>query len=560
MNSIKHPFGVAALLFAALAAAQPADLIVTGKIIHTVAEDPATAQFIAIRSGKIVAIGDESAIAPFRGSGTPRADYPNGAIFPGLIDAHGHMAGLGSFGLGMLDFSAAKSFDDVLSAVVEKAKGARKGEWIIGGRWDHESWPGKQLPTHDRLSALTPDNPVWLRRVDGHAGLANALAMKIASVSNDSQNPPGGEIIRDAQGRPTGVFLDNAMDPLSVRSGGTGKSHADLILKAQEMCLAAGLTSVHDAGITPAEFESYRELERSGKLKLRVYAMIAGQHAESWYEKNKPYIGPRFSMRSCKLYMDGAMGSRGAWLLDPYEDRPTASDGRPYRGLNVMSPEIVRKIAADGVRRGYQVCTHAIGDQANREVLDAYEAAFATVRFHIQKRMDPRFRIEHAQLLNEQDIPRFAALGVIASMQPTHCTSDMRWVESRVGPVRTKGAYAWAALLNSQAILAFGSDFPVESHNPLLGIHAAITRQAIDGTPSGGWRPEQKLTAAQTLRAFTLDAAYAAFQDEEIGSLQVGKSADLVVFDRDWTTCPPGEIPLAKVLATMIAGEIVYKP
>ncbi len=560
MKSIQHIFGMAALLSAALAGAQPADLIVHGKIVHTGDENSTTARFVAIRSGKIVAVGDESAIAPFRGSGTRQAEYPEGAIFPGLIDAHGHMAGLGSFGLGMLDLSAAKSYEDVVSAVVEKAKGARKGEWIIGGRWDHESWLGKHLPTHEQLSAQTPDNPVWLRRVDGHAGLANALAMKIAGISNDSQNPPGGEIIRDAQGMLTGVFLDNAMDPLSARSGGVGKSHADLVLKAQEMCLAAGLTGVHDAGVTPAEIESYRELERSGRLKLRVYAMIAGEQAEAWYGKHEPYIGPRFSMRSCKLYMDGAMGSRGAWLLDPYEDRPTAADGGPYRGLNVMSPEMVRRIAADGVKRGYQICTHAIGDRANREVLDAYEAAFSAVPFRVQQRMDPRFRIEHAQLLHERDIPRFAALGVIASMQPTHCTSDMRWVESRVGPRRAKGAYAWAALLGSQATVAFGSDFPVESHNPLLGIHAAITRQRIDGTPSGGWRPDQKLTPIQTLRAFTMDAAYAAFQDEEIGSLKVGKSADLVIFDRDWMTCPPSEIPQAKVLATVIAGEFVYKP
>lgn len=542
------------------AAGQPADLIIHGKIIHTGVEGHSPATHLAIRSGRIVAIGDEATVEPMKGPSTQTQEFPDGAVFPGLIDAHGHMSGLGSFGFGLLDLSSARSFDDVIAAIGEKAKSARKGEWIIGGRWDHESWPGKQLPTHDRLSAATPENPVWLRRVDGHAGLANALAMKIAGVTSESQNPPGGEVIRDSQGKPTGVFLDNAMDPLSIRAGGVGKSQADLILKAQEMCLAAGLTGVHDAGLSPTEISTYRELEQCGKLKLRIYGMIAGEQAQAWFAKNEPYCGPRFCMRACKLYMDGAMGSRGAWLLDPYEDRPIASDGTPYRGLNIMSPEFVREIAIDGARRGYQVCTHAIGDRANREVLDAYQLAFDSITRSGRRPPDWRYRIEHAQLLSPADIPRFSALGVIASMQPTHCSSDMRWVESRIGPVRAKGAYAWSALLNSRATLAFGSDFPVESHNPMLGIHAAVTRQNLEGSPVGGWRPEQKLTRAQALRAFTLDAARAGFQEKELGSLEIGKFADVVVFDRDWMSCPPSEIPGAKVLATMIAGDVVYKP
>jgi predicted amidohydrolase YtcJ len=544
-------------LSAHLAVAQPpADIIVRADRIYAIDAQPPPATAMAIRAGKIVAIGADQDMASLHGPETKTLSFAGRTILPGLIDAHGHMSGLGSYGFGLLDLSSAKSFDDVVTAVAEKAKTARRGEWILGGRWDHESWPEKKLPTHEKLTAAAPENPVWLRRVDGHAAIANALAMKIAGIGPDAQSPPGGEIVRDERGTLTGVFVDNGMDPIAVRAGGATRGAADLILKAQEMCLSAGLTSVHDAGVSPVEIAAYRELERDGRLKLRIHAMVAGQHAKDWFAKNPPATGERLSIRACKLYMDGAMGSRGAWLLEPYADRPTGSDGKPWVGLSVMTPEFVREIALDGAKRGYQVCTHAIGDRANREVLDAYEAALKEL--DPAKRSAARFRIEHAQLLAPQDIPRFAALGVIASMQPTHCTSDMRWVESRVGPQRADGAYAWAAMLKSGARIAAGSDFPVESHNPMLGLYAAITRQDADGKPTGGWRPEQRMTRDQALRAFTVDAAFAAFRENDIGSLAVGKWADFVVLDRDSLTCPEVDIIATKVIATVIAGEVVY--
>ena len=544
------------LTFVPLAVAQPADLIVRAQRIYARDAQPPWPTAIAIRAGKIIAIGTDQDAAARRGPETKSLNFPDDIMIPGLIDAHGHMSGLGSYGLGLLDLSSAKSFDDVVAAVAQKAKTARKGEWILGGRWDHESWPDKKLPTHEKLTAAAPDNPVWLRRVDGHAGIANALAMKIAGIGPDSQNPPGGENVRNERGELTGVLIDNGMDAISVRAGGGGRSAADLILKAQEMCLAAGLTGVHDAGVGPAEIAAYRELERDGRLKIRIHAMVAGEHAKEWFAKNGPFTGDRFSVRACKLYMDGAMGSRGAWLLEPYADRPTGTDGKPWVGLNVMTPKTFRDISLDGARVGYQICTHAIGDRGNREVLDAYEAALKTL--DPEKRIAARFRIEHAQLLSPSDIPRFAALGVIPSMQPTHCTSDMRWVEARVGPQRAAGAYAWASLLKTGARIAAGSDFPVESHNPMLGLYAAVTRQDLKGQPEGGWRPEEKLTREHALRAFSLEAAYAAFREQDLGSLEVGKWADFVVLDRDVMTCPATDIPTAKVIATVIAGELVY--
>lgn len=534
-----------------------ADAIFHVRTIYTL-EPGVEGDTIAVRAGRIVAIGSESDVKKLDGPATRHVRAPEGFMLPGLIDAHGHMAGLGSFGLGLLDLSSATSFDDVVAAVAEKVNTAKKGAWILGGRWDHESWPDHALPTNRRLSEVAPDNPVWLRRVDGHAGIANAAALKIAGVTKDSQAPAGGEIIRDAGGELTGVFIDNAMDAIARHARGSGQSTADLLLKAQEMCLSVGLTGVHDAGISPDEAAVYQRLADDGRLKLRVFAMISAAYAKDWFAKHPtpPEIGPRFRVGGVKLYADGAMGSRGALLLEPYSDRPTAPDGKPYLGLPVSTPEFMAEIAALAGRHGYQACTHAIGDRANREVLDAYAPTLAALA---REGRDARFRIEHAQLLSPADLPRFAKLHVIASMQPTHCTSDLRWVDERVGPRRARGAYAWKSLLESGAVLAFGSDFPVESQNPFPGLYAAVTRQTPDGKPPGGWHPEQRLSRDEALRAFTLGAAYASREESLKGSLKPGKLADFVIIDRDYFNCPERDIAVAKVLITVIDGEIVYE-
>lgn len=561
---MQHPFvALVGLLIAGAArcAAQfdvNPETIYHNALIYTVNAEHPRADALAVKDGKILAIGDLSSVAKACGPAARKIDLRGRCVLPGLIDAHGHMSGLGAYALGQLDLSTAKSFDDIVAAVRAKAKSAKPGEWILGGRWDHESWPTRTLPTHAALSAVSPLNPVWLTRVDGHAGIANAAALKACNISRTTIAPAGGEIIHDAGGEPTGVLIDNAMNLVSearaalggaVRPTGT----RELLLAAQEACLKYGLTGVHDAGISPLDVETYRRLDAEHALHLRVYAMVASPYAITYFTANPPQMGEHLTVRAAKVLADGAMGSRGALMLEPYSDRPTGDDGRPYVGLVVTSVATLRGICEDAVKRNYQVCTHAIGDRANRETLDTYEAALKGVA------ADRRFRVEHAQLLAPDDIPRFAKLGVIASMQPTHCTSDMRWVDERVGPERAKGAYAWASLLKSGARIVGGSDFPVESQNPFLGIYAAVTRQNLEGQPPEGWHAEQRMTREQALRAYTLDAAYAAFEENVKGSLAPGKFADFVVIDRDIMTCPPREIADTRVLMTVIGGDAVYK-
>ncbi len=548
---------LAALISVRVAVAQPAsrptaELLFTNANIYTLESARPRAEALAVADGRIVAIGSAAEVLASRGAQTRVVDLQGRTVLPGLIDAHGHMQNLGSFALGRLDLSTAKSYDEVIAMVRAKAEQTPPGQWILGGRWDHESWPDRALPTHPALSEATAQHPVWLRRVDGHAGLANAEALRRAGLTRDSRNPAGGELLRDSEGELTGVLVDNAMDLIQPEGGDAGTR--ELLLAAQKLCLAAGLTGVHDAGVSPADVQIYQELATGGELKLRVYGMLSAPYAVQYFRENPPLIGERITVRSAKLYVDGAMGSRGAWLLEPYSDRATDDNGRPYVGLAVMNPDFIRVIADDGLRRGYQVCTHAIGDRGNREVLDAYAAALAG-----RPNADARFRVEHAQLLSAADIPRFAQLGVIASMQPTHCTSDMRWVEARVGAQRAAGAYAWASLLRSGATIAAGSDFPVESHNPFLGIYAAITRQDASGAPAGGWRPEQRLTREEAIRAFTIGAAQAAFEEHHKGTLKAGKLADFVVLDRDVMLCEPRELLETRVLRTVIGGETVFE-
>lgn len=536
------------------AAQPPPDIIYTNANIYTMEPGRPRAEALALAGARIAAVGSVAEVIKLRRPHIRVLDLGGRTVLPGLIDAHGHVGGLGIYGLGRLDLSRAASFEDLVAAVAERVRTAKKGEWILGGRWDHESWPDRRLPTHHALSRISPDNPVWLTRVDGHAGLANAAAMKIAGVTRETESPEGGEIIRDEHGEPTGIFVDNAEEIIARHIDQPAPSATAVILKAQEMCWSVGLTGVHDAGVTPGEVELYRELAAQGRLKLRIYAMIAGRHAIEYFTRNPPLIDERITVRACKLYADGALGSRGAWLLEPYADRPVGPDGLPYTGLCVTQPEFLRQVAEHGLLHGYQVCTHAIGDRANRTTLDAYALALSR-----HPRENHRFRIEHAQLLHEEDIPRFARLGVIPSMQPTHCTSDMRWVEDRVGPQRARGAYAWASLLRSGARIAAGSDFPVESHNPFWGLYAAVTRQNPQGEPPGGWRSEQRMTREEGLRAFTLDAAWAAFEENHKGSLTAGKLADFIVIDRDVMTCEPREILQTRVLMTVIGGEVVYE-
>ena len=538
--------------------------------IYTMNPDRPRAGQMLVSEGTIIAVGSEAEIAAaaqevgirvYR-----RIDLAGRTVIPGLIDAHGHLVNLGLIELGMLDLRTCRSYEEVIALVRARAATEPPGTWIVGRGWDNESWPDRAMPTHGALSESVPDHPVWLRRVDGHAGLANSAAMRAAGLSEGAPDPPGGEILRAEDGSPTGVFVDNAEDLIASHVASARAGTQELLLAAQAACLRAGLTGVHDAGVSPEDVDAYLRLEADGRLKLRIYAMLHAKDAPTYFEGHPKYDGWKLTVRAAKAYVDGAMGSRGAWLLDPYADRPRDDQGQPYAGLATGSVRDLETLVAHALANEYQVCTHAIGDRANREVLDAYERALAGFESASERtdmfengRFSPRFRVEHAQLLSAQDIPRFAALGVIASMQPTHCTSDMRWVEARVGETRAAGAYAWASLARTGATLAFGSDFPVEAHSPFAGLYAAITRRDQTGQPAGGWRPEQCLTREEALRAFTLGAARAAFWETRTGSLDPDKLADFLVLDRDVMTIDAGLIPDTGVVMSVIAGEVVYR-
>ncbi len=568
---------ISAILLACLspsAAAKETTIYINARI-YTASDDQPTADAMVVSDGKILAIGNRRDVMRHMHEGATQVNMEGLTILPGLIDAHAHMSGLGALDAGVIDLAGTTSYDEVIELVRAQAVAVPRGTWIIGRGWDHESWSSKQMPTHKRLSDAVPDHPVWLSRVDGHAGLANTAAMEAAGVSRETESPEGGDILRGAEDQPTGVFVDNAEELIARAIPRNASATPEkLILLAQERCLKYGLTGVHDMGIGHDEIETYKALEGDGRLDLRIYGVIHGALAEAYFEANPIRVSDRFTLRACKLYVDGAMGSRGAWLLEPYLDRPTDDEGNPYTGLRVTDPLVIDRVSKHGVRHGYQVCTHAIGDAANRRTLDAYEYAHATAIPNETAPTQPadlethpgllhergtRFRIEHAQLIHPDDIPRFEQLGVLPSMQPTHCTSDMRWVEDRVGTERARGAYAWRSLIDSGVPIPGGSDFPVESENPLFGFYSAITRQNHRGEPVGGWLPGQRMTRTEALKSMTIWAAYASFEEDTRGSLEPGKLADFVVLDHDIMTCKPGEILITEVVRTVIGGETVYE-
>lgn len=516
--------------------------------------DPArpVARAIALRHGRIIAVGTDEEVRAYVDHLTEVYDLEGRTVVPGFVDAHCHPAGLG-FALENVPLQDTRSFEEVVQRARARLQKVKPGDWVLGRGWNQEHWAVKEFPTHHRLSEISPDNPVWFRRVDGHAGIANRKAMELAKITRDTPNPPGGEILRGADGEPTGVLIDNAMELIErVIPDPSVQQIKQRLLAAQEACLAFGQTELHDAGAGPDLLRAYAELAAEEKLKIRFYVMIGGspEWILKYIRENSPQVGTdasRLTVRSIKMYLDGALGSRGAWLLEPYEDRPG------HVGLPLVAPDSIRTVALEALKRGWQLCVHAIGDRANREVLNAFEAALREVPVP-----DHRFRVEHAQITHPDDIRRFAGLGVIPSMQPTHATSDMWMAEKRLGRRRLTGAYAWRKFLDAGCRIAGGSDFPVESHNPLLGFYAAVTRQDAEGRPEGGWLSEERLTREEALRCFTVDACRASFEEKVKGVLRPGMYADFVVLSRDIMTCPPQEILTAEVLRTVINGETAY--
>ncbi len=530
----------------------PADLIVTHAKIYTVDDNHPFVSAMAVRDGRIQFVGSEREALLLKGPSTRMLDAGGQTIIPGMVDAHAHLFGLGTF-LKNIDLTDTRSYDAIVSRVAERLKEIPSGRWVIGRGWDQNKWGDTRFPTHEALTRVSPNNPVVLERIDGHALLVNSAAMKAAGITSATKDPAGGRIERGANNEPTGVFVDNAMS--LIERVIPPLSHNDMrsaTLGAIAESNKYGLVGLHDPGEPREVLDVFEELAKAGNFSLRVYAMISDDSAaiEHYFQR-----GPQSALydghlwiRSIKLYADGALGSRGAALLDPYTD-----DSKNV-GLLKSTPEHLRDVSTRALQHGFQVGTHAIGDRGNRVALDAYEAALKAV-----PTVDHRFRIEHVQVLDHADVARFAQLGVIPSMQAVHQTSDMYWAPTRLGYARTFGAYAWRSLLNTGVIIPNGSDFPVERVNPLYSFHAAVSRQDDNSWPPGGWFPEQRMTREEALKSMTIWPAYAGFMETTTGSLTPGKYADFVILDRDIMTVPESSILGTGVIATYIGGKAVYE-
>jgi predicted amidohydrolase YtcJ len=532
--------------------ATPADLIVTNARIYTVDDGRPMAEAMAVRAGRVQFVGSERGALTLRGPQTRVLDAAGATIIPGIADAHVHLLNLG-MALRTVSLVGARTYDEVIERIAAKARELPAGTWITGRGWDQNDWPDTRLPSHEPLSRAVPNHPVSVTRIDGHATLVNAAAMRIANLTAATTDPAGGRIERTASGEPTGVLVDRAMGIVSSRvPPATRDQVRDATLGAIREANRWGLTSVHDAGVEAAVVDVYEELARAGQYSLRNYVMIRQDDSTlARYFRRGPQRGlhdGRIWIRAIKISADGALGSRGAALLDPYSDDPTNS------GLLLVPPARIKDVAVRALRSGFQLNVHAIGDRGNRVVLDAFEAALKEV-----PAADHRFRVEHAQILHHDDIPRFAELDVLPSMQTTHQVSDMYWVPNRIGFSRSLGGYAWRSLLNTGVIIPNGTDFPVEAVAPMRSFHSAVTRQDENNWPMGGWFADQRMTRSEALRSMTLWPAYAAFQERELGSLSPGKYADFVILDRDIMTVAPDAILGTQVVATYIGGRAVYE-
>ena len=520
-------------------------------VIHTVNASAPQASAMAFSvNGEILAVGDSGRLLDDFPDAEHR-DLEGRTVIPGLIDSHAHLSGL-ALALVRAQLDGTQSKAEVIVRLKAHEEVLGEDDWLLGRGWDQNDWPEQAFPTRQDLDEHFPDRPVWLRRIDGHAAWGNSAAIAAADrdLSGDWQEE-GGFIHRDGSGQPTGVFIDQAME--HVESAVPAESE-ETFMKALDLAIQSmvsqGLTGVHDAGISKEVVRRYQQKIAEGQFHTRVYAMVGGVgDTLDWICERGALADPsgRLLMRSLKLYADGALGSRGAALLAPYSDDPHNS-GLLFGDVDAVTAAVDRAMGC-----GLQVNVHAIGDSANRVVLDALAAGMTA---HPEN--PGRHRVEHAQVLSADDLGRFAELGVIAAMQPTHATSDMYWAVERLGEERARLAYAWRSLLDSGARLAFGSDFPVEAVNPMLGLYAAVARQDLEGWPEGGWFPEERVTRAEALRGFTLDAAYAGFMEQSVGSLEVGKMADFVVLDRDLMTVPVRDIADLRVLETWLGGFRVY--
>jgi predicted amidohydrolase YtcJ len=544
-----------AFVLAAFAMASvQADTVIVNANGYTLNAQGDLVQFAALAfddQGKVLAVGTAAEVAA-KASGARQVDLKGKTVLPGLIDAHGHVFGLGQM-LTQLDLSATTSLPDALKAIGDYAKANPGQGWLRGRGWNQENWKLGRFPTAADVDAVVSDRPVWFERVDGHAGWANSRALEAAGITDKTPDPAGGKIMRDANGKATGVLVDAAKELVAkVLPAQTEAEGRKVLDRALAEMARVGLTGAHDAGLGVAEDRLYRAYADQGKLTARIYGMIGGTQGDfDALAKNGPlktYGKDMYALRAVKLYSDGALGSRGAALIKPYSDEPHS------HGLLFYKTAEMDAMMKKAMARGYQVNVHAIGDAGNHQILDIYQKELGATKSAAQ-----RHRIEHAQVVTQADIVRFKTLGIIPSMQPTHATSDKNMAESRVGPERIKGAYAWRSFLHQGSRIACGSDFPVESPNPFFGIHAAVTRQDSSGQPIAGWYPNQAMSLKEAFRCFTLDAAYAGHAENSLGSLEPGKWADFIVIDQDLFKVSPYDIYKTGVLQTWVAGKAVYQ-
>ncbi|MDZ7644998.1 MAG: amidohydrolase [Woeseiaceae bacterium] len=542
----------AALLLGALGACStdtpaPATLVVSGGSIWTGNPQEPWAEALAVRGERILAVGTRAEIEHYIGADTRLLEASGGMVVPGFIDTHVHFA-TGGAGLASVQLRDAATPDEFSRRIGEFAATLEPGEWLLNGTWDHENWGG-ELPDREWIDALTPDNPVWVFRLDGHMALANSLALEQAGVDADTPDVDGGEIVRDADGRPTGILKDNAMALVESAVPPPGEAQLDREVRAAMRHVAAqGVTSVHDMAAWPS-LAAYRRARAAGELTTRIYSVVPLSDWQRLRDEVREHgTGDEWlRIGGLKGFMDGSLGSHTAAFLEPFTDAPDD------RGMLVNSLDDMRRWIGDADAAGLQIMVHAIGDRAIRELLDIYLAVADD-----NGARDRRFRIEHAQHIHPDDLPRFAAQDVIASMQPYHAIDDGRWAERVIGPERALTTYAFRSLIDSGAHVAFGSDWFVAPVKPLLGIDAAVTRRTLDGAHPDGWIPSQKITVEQALRAYTSEAAFASFEEDLKGRLVPGMLADFVLLDRDLTTIPPAEIRDARVLRTVVGGETVY--
>lgn len=539
-----------------LLSAQAADLVLRRATIYTVDAKTPTAQAVAVKDGAIVYVGSDAGVAKFVGPSTQTVDLNGRFVYPGFVDAHAHFIGIGQreMTLNLEGTSTKSAFLDKVEAAVKRAK---PGDWVTGRGWIETFWTPPVFPTRHDLDKIAPNNPVVLTRADGHASIANSAALKIAGITGSSKAPSGGAINLDADGQPTGMLIDAAQGMVRRFVPATTDADIERALElASERELSLGWTQVQDAHGSWREVAAMRKLYRDGRLKVRLYKTISGPSpdADQLIARGPatPEFGGRFAVRDIKVVMDGALGSRGAALLAPYSDDPHTN------GLITTDTIALKGMLERALRNGIQVETHAIGDRANRIILDMYAAALKAVPPAQRKVKEPRWRIEHSQIVNPADLPRFKSLGIIASMQPSHAIGDLFFVPSRIGMERIKGAYAWETFLKMGVPVAGGSDAPVERGEPMIEFYAAVARKSLDGKSGPGWHPEEKVTRAQALKMFTWYPAFAAFEESTHGSIVVGKAADFTVLDRDIMTIPEADILKTKNVMTIVAGEIVF--